>query len=802
MYCGIAVNAEDASHPQVAVALMTQDATRKCSVTMYDFSDTSTYVHLSSLLLQEGPIDYVAFAKEQRRVKVVVDSLETESLTMVHPALPKAPGKKKEHILRLISQNVGEKRYDTKVIEAPLALEACGMALEAFETFGDGAAEMALISGKAGVNYLRLDSTAVDAVNLFPEKNSKRLLQGKDSLYDVLNCCKTKIGAEELKQWLRRPLTDRQKIIERQTIVGAFVSNCEIRANLREALGRSIPHLKKIASALSNETASLTDLHNLRIFAQDVLPEVAATFGKILLEDDIDDDEILTNIRRDFVLPLTKAVVDFQPYTAMIDVAIDLDFLPEILLKASIDPKLTELRSDLEDAKRAVAKAHEDAVRDFASKVAKKPVPKEQGKWPLKLERDKSRGFVLRSPKSFDEKTITAATVAAKENQDSTKGGGKKKKQKKAAAEEPIFEVVTYLKNGVYMTTKQLKNAADHYADTHTKYVEAQASITKQLLSTAASYAPLVDATRDLIAAIDVVCSLAHAAVFADGGAYVRPTILDDGPVIRITAGRHPTVETTVDSFIANDYIFGGEDELLTLITGPNMGGKSTYLRGLGCLLVMAQIGSYIPADDAEVSIFDSILARVGANDNLHAGVSTFMAEMIDASTIVRLASPRSLVLIDELGRGTSTCDGFGLAWAISEYLAKQAKAICLFATHFHELTDLGVDGPGVDGPGGSSSKRKRIDITSVTPSDTTPEDDDDDDPESSSAKKKQKTTDPCAKNLHVTAQTTDDTITFLYDVVPGPCLQSFGIDVAKIAGFPERTLESARVHAARLERR
>ena len=204
--------------------------------------------------------------------------------------------------------------------------------------------------------------------------------------------------------------------------------------------------------------------------------------------------------------------------------------------------------------------------------------------------------------------------------------------------------------------------------------------------------------------------------------------------------------------FIANDYRMTRDQGRLVLVTGPNMGGKSTYIRGLAALVVMAQAGAFLPCDAAKMPLVDTVLARVGAGDSLQRGVSTFMAEMLEASTILQLASKQSLVIIDELGRGTSTYDGFGLAWAISEHVLLEKKCLCLFATHFHELTQLDKEHPGV-------------------------------------------------QNKHVTAHVEDGTITFLYEVADGPCLESFGIKVAELAGFPQKTINVAKDKAAQLER-
>jgi DNA mismatch repair protein MSH2 len=314
------------------------------------------------------------------------------------------------------------------------------------------------------------------------------------------------------------------------------------------------------------------------------------------------------------------------------------------------------------------------------------------------------------------------------------------------------FVVVSTLKDGVRFTTAPLMAAARRLSRLAADYAAVQAEVARKAFAVAATYAPVVQAAGEAAAELDVLCAFAHAAAHAPAP-YARPRMRPAGwDRLRIERGRHPFAERqdAVD-FVANSVRLERTTRRLLVVTGPNMAGKSTLLRQVALTCVMAQVGSLVPAEAAELPLLDAVLARVGATDCQTRGISSFMQEMLQTASLLRRATPRSLVIVDELGRGTSTHDGFGLAWAAAEALAAK-RSWCLFATHFHELREL----EGVEGAG--------------------------------------------AANAHVTARVEGGRITMLYEVRDGACDRSFGINVARLAGFPDCVVAAARRKAARLE--
>lgn len=299
--------------------------------------------------------------------------------------------------------------------------------------------------------------------------------------------------------------------------------------------------------------------------------------------------------------------------------------------------------------------------------------------------------------------------------------------------------------------TPELKEYEEKVLHAEERIGELEFRLFGELRETVARETPRLLRIASAVARLDVSAGLAELAARRD---YVRP-VVDGGDAVEIREGRHPVVESmNLEPFIPNDTHLDRADDQIHIITGPNMGGKSTYLRQTALIVILAQMGSFVPAKSARIGVVDRIFTRIGAMDFLTVGQSTFMVEMIETASILHNATPRSLILLDEIGRGTSTFDGLSLAWAVAEYLhdREEVRAKTLFATHYHELTELALTHPRI-------------------------------------------------KNAHVTVKEWKDEIVFLRKIAPGPSDQSYGIHVAKLAGIPAPVVSRAREILFNLEK-
>jgi DNA mismatch repair protein MSH2 len=620
--------------------------------------------------------------------------------------------------------------------------------------------------------YMRLDAAAVRALNLFPTGTSANnsivsssgISNAPTSIFALLNHCKTASGARLLSQWIKQPLVDVEEIEQRHRLVGWFVNDSGLVGNIRGNFLSHVPDISRLVRKLTGKRSSGLD-EVVRLYQLVKKLDVALDILNEGLQNCNDDD--LTFLVSGYWLDgLTEYNETLGRFKDMIEQTIDLESLENATSASSIsslvqinpqyDERLMELQQKREDVEQQMKQLHEDAAVDLGMEIDKK----------LKMEQNVNHGWCFRLTRN-----------------DSSVLRGKSASAKSKNANDQQYQELQTVKAGVFFTTVELTALSNDFQKIMEAYAKQQSTIVSELRGISATYVPVFTKLSIVLDSLDVIASFAVVATCAPIE-FVKPAKIyaleAEDRKMRIWQARHPCLEVTEGvSFIPNDYVLGGsksEEKVVSvngdkwdsgkdfyLITGPNMGGKSTYIRTLGVICLMNQIGSFVPCmPESEFAIVDAIHARVGASDSQLKGVSTFMAEMLEMSNILSSAHKGSLVIVDELGRGTSTYDGFGLAWSISEHLAKSVKSWTLFATHFHELTSLANDYDNVG-------------------------------------------------NLHVVAHVeagsdekesreTEDNVTLLYKVEPGISDQSFGIHVAELVKFPQKIINMAKRKATELE--
>lgn len=550
--------------------------------------------------------------------------------------------------------------------------------------------------------YMKLDRSALRSLNLFPSVNDSSSFS---SLFGLLNQCQTPMGSRLLSKWIKQPLLDIDAIKTRQNLVEVLVSDCEIRSSLHSQHLKHLMDFDKLIGRIRASKASLKDCVQL-YNACGTLSSIV----EILQSYDLNHSELLKSELTDVLL---KCSEDFENFVEMVHQTIDLSAVErfEYLVNPEFSPELLECSKERNGLVREIDSLHEKVADDLGLDRAK-----------VKRASSAVYGQHFRVPRQFEKKLRGNSDVKCLETR----------------------------KDGVKFTTRAMKALSDAYETVNSSYQQAQQIVIDKIMEILMTYIPVIQRCSLSLSQLDVYTALAVSAQNASIP-YTKPSLFNkEKRRISLIQSRHPCLEAQTHSQVIPNDVLIEESSRLQIITGPNMGGKSVYCKQIAMIVLMAQIGSFVPCESAEISVVDGIFSRVGAGDSQMSGVSTFMSEMLEASSIMKSASKYSLLIIDELGRGTSTYDGFGLAWAISEHIVKELQSFALFATHFHELTDM-----------------KSI---------------------------------PGVINKHVTALTTDSSITMLYEVKDGPCDQSFGIHVAELAKFPDNVVAAARSKVRQLE--
>lgn len=541
-------------------------------------------------------------------------------------------------------------------------------------------------------DYMVLDNATIKNLELLdPAGHGQR----HATLFGVLDYTVTSMGGRLLQQWIKQPLIDVKQIKTRQDGVRFFYEDRYIREKLREIL-KNIPDIERIIARVNSGYANARDLVALKD-ALCCIPEIKKYIAKV-------DTPLLVKLRDglrelpELVDELNRALIQNPPLTLR----------EGGFIKDGYNTQLDELRKLSSDAKR----------------------------WLANLQIRESNRTGIKSLKVRYNKVFGYYIEISKANLGNVPGDYIRKQT---------------LVNAERFITPELKEYESKILTAKDSICELEYTLFTQLRDKVSRFTAEIQEIAQAIAILDVILAFSEVSVRNN---YILPEI-NDGLTIEITGGRHPVLEMCMEEgkrFVPNDTFIDGNENQLLIITGPNMAGKSTYIRQVALLVLMSQIGCGIPAEKATIGVVDRIFTRVGASDELTRGQSTFMVEMNETAYILNSATPKSLIVLDEIGRGTSTFDGISIAWAVAEYLVRnQPGPKTLFATHYHELTML-------------------ADIY------------------------------PSVKNYNIAVKEWNDEIIFLYKILPGGTDKSYGIHVARLAGLPYSVLERAKEIMSRLE--
>ncbi len=554
-------------------------------------------------------------------------------------------------------------------------------------------------------DYVLLDAATQTNLELVESRSAR-----DTSLLAVLDRTVTPMGGRKLRDWILQPLRNLTELERRQQMIADLLQEPDLLASIRAEL-KSIRDIERAAGRLSQASGNARDLVALKTSLQQI-PKLKGELQKLLDRLVFGANRVKEGEKVELLAQrLQNEIEEMPPLTDKLAKALTDD--PPLALKEGgifcdgYDVNLDALRQASREGKNWISHLQE---REIAATGIKS----------LKVRYNSVFGYFIEVTKS------NLASVPAHYTRKQTTVGGER------------------------FVTPELKEMEAKIlgADEHARQLEYQ--LFQKLRDETLRELGPIQQTAAAIATLDVICALAETARLFR---YCRSQLNDSLRLI-IKDGRHPVLDQNLveEKFVPNDTALDGENLRVAIVTGPNMAGKSTYIRQVALIVLMAQIGSFVPAESAEIGLVDRIFTRVGANDDLARGQSTFMVEMNETSNIVNNATERSLVILDEIGRGTSTFDGLSIAWSVAEFLHDRIKARTLFATHYHELTKLAEERTGV-----------------------------------------------C--NFNVAVREWNDQIIFLRKIVPGGADKSYGIQVARLAGLPKEILDRAKEILAYLER-
>ena len=592
-----------------------------------------------------------------------------------------------------VERKFGASLSELHLADKPFALGAMGVLLSyAAETQKSTLQNITSVNVENDVQYMNLGAVARQDLEL---TRTLRRNERKGSLLWVIDATKTSMGKRMLTSWVEKPLTDISRITSRHNAVEELYADPVLRSECFEQL-RYISDLERVTTRIVNGNTNAKELGELG----QTLSQLPGIKGKLagvrtaMLQRVRDGIDPLSDVRA----LIGEAIADEPPLTVR----------EGGMIRAGYNAELDELRDVVHGGRSFLADIEQ---REQARTGIKK----------LKIGYNRVFGYYIEVSNSF--KDQVPADYVRKQT----------------------------LTNCERFITQELKELEAKVLGAQDRIAKLEYEIFTAIREQVAAEQERLYATAAALATLDTLCSLAETAAKYN---YVRPHV-DNSDVISVKEGRHPVVERFLEGapFVPNDVYLDGDENRTLIITGPNMAGKSTYMRQTALIVLLAQIGSFVPAASADIGVVDAIFTRIGASDDLIGGQSTFMAEMSEVASILAGASARSLVILDEIGRGTSTFDGMSIARAVLEYITDKRRigARTLFATHYHELTDLETTLAGV-------------------------------------------------KNFHTSVKRRGDDITFLRRIVRGAADGSYGIEVAKLAGIPPKVVRRAREILEQLE--
>jgi len=579
-----------------------------------------------------------------------------------------------------------------EIKETPFCINAAGALIEyVSETQKRHLNNITGISLVTSNQYMSLDYNTRRNLELTQNNRDQRK---KGSLLWLLDKTVTGMGARMLAKWINRPLINAEALNQRLDMVESFVDDFLLRESLYDVMG-GVKDIERICGKIAYGTCMPKDFKALELSLK-LIPKIKS---------------VLSYSNTKYSKRLNSELSEFEELSTILENVIS-DEPPTTLretgyIKEGYNEELDKLRRFAQDGKNMLAELEQREKAETGIKT-------------LKVGFNKVFGYYIEVSNSF-----------------------------KNSVPQHYFRKQT-LTNGERFITEELKELEEKLLTAGDQYAALERKLYNELCETVLPYLPKVQRIADALARIDCILSLAKVSV---NNGYSKPQIVDDSDTLKIVEGRHPILEELMrtENFVANDTLLDCDKNRTIILTGPNMAGKSTYMRQIALITIMAHIGCFVSADKAIIPITDKIFTRVGANDDLMFNQSTFMVEMIEAAYILRNATEKSLIIIDELGRGTSSIDGLSIAQAVIEHINANIKAKTIFATHYFELVELEKSNSGI-------------------------------------------------KNFGMAIKETDDGIVFLRKVVRGGTNKSFGIEVAQLAGIESSVITRAKEISASIE--